>query len=178
MARSRSPIRRFYRTLRTQSRVTFGARCAYCLFRFLIPTGWTRRVCPAIFRFEDAHCGIKRQPVPIRCMRFEGLRMNLVYHDVDVKVLLVIVGNNHILVVPVSKCVQRVQRAICPLWLRWTFSRWPCQFIMTKSILAAWVQKCNPLHLYCDRVQTGNVVRQHHVSSRKQFPCIGVTFRS
>src|ERR1035438_10281900 len=92
-------------------------------------------MCPAIFRFEDAHCGIKRQPVAVGCMRLEGLRMNLVDHDVDVKVLLVIVRNNHILVVLVTEFTESVQRALCPLWLRWTFSRWPCQFIMTKSIL-------------------------------------------
>jgi hypothetical protein len=82
-------------------------------------------MCPAIFSFEYAHCGIKRQPVPIRCMRFEGLRMNLVYHDVDVEVLLVIVRDNHILMVPVSKCVQRVRRAIHPLRSSRMFSRWP-----------------------------------------------------
>ena len=80
--------------------------CAYSLFRFLIPSRRAWRMCPAIFRFEDAHCGIESQPVPIWCMRFEGLRMNLVHHDVDVKVLLVIVRDNHILMVPVSECAE------------------------------------------------------------------------
>jgi hypothetical protein len=67
---------------------------------------------------QGAHCRIERQPVAIRCMRLEGLRMNLVDHDVDVKVLLVIVRDNHELMVLVSECLQRVQRAICPLRLR------------------------------------------------------------
>jgi hypothetical protein len=58
-------------------------------------------------------------------MRFEGLRMNLVHHDVNVEVLLVIVRDNHILMILVTEFTESVQRAICPLWLRWTFSWWP-----------------------------------------------------
>jgi hypothetical protein len=51
--------------------------------------------------------------------------MNLVHHDVNVEVLLVIVRDNHILMILVTEFTESVQRAICPLWLRWTFSWWP-----------------------------------------------------
>jgi hypothetical protein len=47
---------------------------------------------------------------PFECMRFEGLRMNLVDHDVDVKVLLVIVYYNHKLMVSVPiAAANRIQ---------------------------------------------------------------------
>src|ERR1035437_6636529 len=80
-------------------RNAFGSRHRYSLFRFLIPSCHTRRVRPTMLCFEETCCGIESEPVAIWCMCPECLRMNLVDHDVNMKMLFVVVSNNHILVV-------------------------------------------------------------------------------
>jgi hypothetical protein len=65
--------------------------------------------------------------------------MNSVYHDVNMKVLLVVVSDENVLVFLEAKLVQRVQGRIDPLGARWTFSRRPCQFIVENRVVATWV---------------------------------------
>jgi hypothetical protein len=55
------------------------------------------------------------------------------------KMLLVIVGNENVLVFLEAKLVQRIQGTVNPLCPRRTFSRWPCQFIVENCVVAAWV---------------------------------------
>src|ERR1017187_3571252 len=111
-------------------RMALGFRLQYSLLRILIPSHRTRRVCPAMFRFKEAYCGIQSEPVTIWRMCSESLRVNLVEHDVYMKMLFVVVRDDHILVVSVSECFQCVQRSVCPLWSSRTFSWRPCQFIV------------------------------------------------
>ena len=68
-------------------------------------------MCPAVFRFEEAHCGVESQPVAIWCVRFEGLWMDIVHHDVNMKVLLVVVRDNDELMVPVWQRESESQAA-------------------------------------------------------------------
>jgi len=99
----------------------------------------------------------------------EGLRMNLVDHDVDVKVFLVIVGNNHILM----SCIQ----------VRSTCTTHNLSIAAASDVLPA----ATPVHSGrahpCSvgskmqsppselrRVQSGKVVRQNNVPSQKRFP--------
>jgi hypothetical protein len=94
---------------------------------------------PAILGFEMAYCAIKSNPISVRSMSFVCFGMNSVYHDVNMKVLLVFVSNENILVFLEAKLVQRVQGTVNPLCPRWTFSRRPCQFIVENRVVAAWV---------------------------------------
>ena len=70
---------------------------------------------PAIFRFEDACCGIEREPIAKWRQCSVCLRMNFVHHDVDVEVRSVIVRDNHILMVLVTEFTKSVQSTDCPL---------------------------------------------------------------
>src|ERR1035438_5485235 len=95
-------------------RPALGFRLQYSLFCFLIPSHRTWRVCPAMFRFKEAHCGIESEPIAIWCMRPQGLHVNLVEHDVDVKMLFVVVCNDHELMAFISERLHRVKRAHWP----------------------------------------------------------------
>ena len=132
-------------------------------------------MCPAIFRFEEAYCGIESEPVTIWCMCSESLWMNLVHHDVDVKMLFVVVRDDHILMVFVSECLQCVQRAICPLWSSRTFSWRPCQFIVADSILATIIERCNPLHFSCRCVEARRFSDMTTSPRKQKFSSVGVT---
>jgi len=132
-------------------------------------------VCPAMFRFKEAYCSIQNEPVTIGRMCSESLHMNLVEHDVDVKVLLVVVCDDHELMAFVAKCLQCVQRTIYPLRTSRTFSRRPCQFIMADSILATIVERCYSLHLYRRCVEAEKILRHDHISAQKKFSGVGIT---
>jgi hypothetical protein len=75
----------------------------------------------------------------------------------------------------VTEYTESVQSTDGPLISGRTFIGWPGKLIMTERILTARVQKCDALHLYRYSVQTGNVVRQHHVSSEERFAGVGIT---
>jgi len=62
-----------------------------------------------MFRFKKAYCGIQGEPIAIWRMCSESLQMNLVEHDVDVKMPLVVVRDDHELMASISKCPQCVQ---------------------------------------------------------------------
>jgi len=89
-----------------EKRIAFGSRQTYSLFRFLIPSSHSRCMCPAILGFEETCCGIESEPIVISCRGSERLRMNFVHHDVDMKMLFVVVRDNHILMVFISKPLQ------------------------------------------------------------------------
>ena len=128
-----------------------------------------------MFRFKKAYCGIQSEPVTIWRMCSESLQMNLVEHDVDVKMLLVIVRDDHELMAFISERLQCVQRAIHPLRSSRTLSWRPCQFIMADSILATIVERCNPLHLYRRCVEAQKILRHDNISSQQKFSGVGVT---
>ena len=48
-----------------------------------------------MFCFKEAYCGIQSELITIGRMCSESLHVNLVEHDVNVKVLLVVVRNDH-----------------------------------------------------------------------------------
>ena len=127
-----------------------------------------------MFRFKVAHCGIESEPVTIWCVRSERLHMNLVEHDVDVKMLFVVMCNDHELVAFISERLHRVQRAICPLWSSRTLTWRPCQFIMTNSILASIIERCNPLHLHRRCVEAEKILRHDNISSQQKFSGVGI----
>ena len=95
--------------------------------------------------------------------------MNLVKHDVEVKMFFVVVRDNHILMVFIAERLQCVQRAIYPLGSRRTFSWRPCKFIMAKRILATIIERCNPLHFSCCRVEAQKILRHDHIAAHKKF---------
>ena len=156
-------------------RIALGFRYEYGLLSILLPAHWTRRVCPTMFRFKKAYCGIESEPIAIWRMCSESLQMNLVEHDVDVKMLLVIVRDDHELVAFISERLQCVQRAIYPLLPSRPLTRRPCQFIMADSILATIIERCNPLHLYRRCVEAEKILRHDHISAQKKFSGVGVT---
>src|ERR1039457_6374263 len=128
-----------------------------------------------MFRFKEAYCGIQSEPVTIWRMCSERLHMNLVEHDVDVKMLFVVVRNDHELMAFISKCLHRVQRAIYQLRSSRTLTRRPCQFIMAHSILATIIERCNPLHLHRCCVEAQKILRHDNISSQQKFSSVGVT---
>jgi len=65
-----------------------------------------------MFCFKEAYCGIQSEPVAIGRMCSESLQMNLVEHNVDVKMFFVVVRDDHELVAFISECLHRVQRTI------------------------------------------------------------------
>ena len=132
-------------------------------------------MCPAMFRFKEAHCGIESEPVTIWRMCPERLHMNLVEHDVDVKVLFIVVRDDHELMAFISERLHRVQRAIYPLRSSRTLTRRPCQFVMANSILATIIERCNPLHLHRRCVEAEKILRHDHISSQQKFSSVGVT---
>jgi len=87
-------------------RITFESRQRYSLLRFLIPSSHARCMCPTIFRFEEACCGIESEPIVISCRGSERFRMNFVHHDVDMEMPFVVVSDDHILMVFISKRFQ------------------------------------------------------------------------
>jgi len=84
-------------------------------FSYLVPSHWTRCVGPAILGFKMANCAIECEPTIGWCMRSVGFRVNLVHHDVNMKMLLVFVSNENVLVFLEAELVQRVQGGINPL---------------------------------------------------------------
>ena len=94
---------------------------------------------PAILGFKMAYCAVKSDPISVRSMGFVCFGMNSVYHDVNMKVLLVVVSDENVLVFLEAKLVQRVQGGIDPLCPRWTFSWRPCEFIVENCVVATWV---------------------------------------
>src|SRR5208337_3076095 len=125
------------RMLLSRSRhMALGFRLQYSLLRILVPSHRTRRVGPAMFRFKKACCGIESEPIAIWRMCAERLQMDLVEHNVDVKMLFVVVRNDHELMAFISECLQCVQRTIHPLRSSRTFTWRPCQLIMANSIFA------------------------------------------
>src|ERR1035438_8607107 len=154
---------------------SFGSRHRYSLFRFLIPSCHAGRVRPTMLRFEETCSGIESQPVAIWRVCPESLRVNLVEHNVYMKMLFVVVRDDHILVVSVSECFQCVQRCVCPLWSSRTFSWRPCQFIVAKRILTTIIERRNSLHLSCCRVKAQKILRHDNISSQKKFSGVGVT---
>jgi len=156
-------------------RNAFGSRHRYSLFRFLIPSCHAGRVRPTMLRFEETCCGIESEPITVWRMRSESLHMNLVEHDVDVKMLFVVMCDDHELMAFISECLQGVQRTIHPLRSSRTLTRRPCQFIMANSILATIIERRNSLHLSCCRVEAQKILRHDHISSQKKFSGVGVT---
>src|SRR5208283_146171 len=118
-------------------RIAIRFRCRHGRFPILVPSHWTGRVGPAILGFKMAYCAVKSDPISVRSMGFVSFGMNSVYHDVNMKVLLVFVSDENVLVFLEAKLVQRVQGAINPLCARRTFSRRPCQFIVENRVVAA-----------------------------------------
>src|ERR1035437_1815612 len=128
-----------------------------------------------MFRFKKAHCGIESEPIAIRRMCSESLKMNLVEHDVDVKVLFVVVRDDHELMAFISERLHRVQRAIYPFRSSRTLTRRPRQFIMANSILATIIERSNPLHLHRYCVEAQKILRHDHISAQKKFSGVGIT---
>jgi hypothetical protein len=93
--------------------------------------------------------------------------MNSVYHDVNMKVLLVFVSDENVLVFLEAKLVQRVQGGIDPLCPRRTFSWRPCEFIVENCVVAAWVQRFDSFHLGRGCVDTDEVVRHYDIAPEK-----------
>jgi len=118
-------------------RSTFDAGTAIFLSSShrIVPGVWDATV----FGFERACSGIKSDPITVRRMGLVCFGMNSVYHDVNMKVLLVFVSDENVLVFLEAKLVQRVQGGIDPLCPRRTFSWRPCQFIVENCVVAAWV---------------------------------------
>ena len=155
--------------------MALGFRLQYSLLSILIPSHRTRRMCPTMSRLEVAYCGIESEPIAIWRMRSESLQMNLVEHDVDVKVLFVVVCDDHELMAFISERLQCVQCTIHPLRSSRTFTRWPRQFIMANTILATIIERCYPLHLYRRCVEAQKILRHDHISTQKKFSGVGVT---
>jgi hypothetical protein len=88
--------------------IALGSECPHSFLSGLVPTHWTKRVGPAILGFQMAYCAIECEPTISWCMRSIRNRVNLVYHDVDMEVLLVVVSNENVLVFLEAKLVQRV----------------------------------------------------------------------
>ena len=101
--------------------------------------------------------------------------MNLVEHDVDVKMPFVVVRDDHKLMAFISERLHRVQRAIYPLRTGRTFSWRPCQFIMADSILATIVERRNPLHLHRRSIEAEKILRHDNISSQQKFSGVGIT---
>ena len=101
--------------------------------------------------------------------------MNLVEHDVDVKMLFVVMCNDHELMAFISKCRHRVQRAIYPLRSSRTLTWRPCQFVMANGILATIIERCNPLHLHRCCVEAEKILRHDHISAQKWLSAVGIT---
>ena len=120
-------------------RIAFRSGCPHSFLSCLVPARRTGRVGPTVFGFKRTYCGVKNDPIPVRRMGFVCYGMNLVQHDVNMEVLLVFVGNDHVLVVLVPELVQRVDGGINPFFPRRMFSWRPCQFIVEDRIVAAWV---------------------------------------
>src|ERR1035438_5704629 len=87
-------------------RIAFGVRHQYGLLSILVPSHRTKCVSPAMFCLKEAYSGIETEPIAIWCMCSECFRMNLVHHDVNMEMLLVIVRDDHILMVFISECLQ------------------------------------------------------------------------
>ena len=154
--------------------MALGFRLQYRLLRILVPSHRTRRMCPAMFRFKVAYCGIESEPIAIWRMCSEGLHMNLVEHDVDMEMFFVVVRDDHELMAFICECLQCVQRAIYPLRSSRTLTRRPCQFIMADSILATIVERCYSLHLYRRCVEAEKILRHDHISAQKKFSGVGI----
>src|SRR5208337_4632127 len=105
----------------------------------------------------------------------ERLQMNLVEHNVDVKMPFVVVCDDHELMAFISERLHRVQRAIYPLRSSRTLTRRPCQFIMANSILATIIERCNPLHLDRRSVEAQKILRHDNISSQQKFSGVSVT---
>jgi hypothetical protein len=88
--------------------IALGSECPHSLLSGLVPSHWTKRVGPAILGFKMAYCAIETEPTISWCMRSIRNRVNLVYHDMDMEVLLVVVSNENVLVLLEAKLVQRV----------------------------------------------------------------------
>jgi len=101
--------------------------------------------------------------------------MNLVEHDVDVKILFVVMCDDHELMAVISERLHRVQRAIYPLWSSRTLTWRPCQFVMANSILASIIERCNPLHFQRRCVEAEKILRHDHISSQLKFSGVGIT---
>jgi len=127
-----------------------------------------------MFRFKKAYCGIESEPIAIGRMCSECLQMDLVEHDVDVKMLFVVVCDDHELMAFISESLQCVQRTIHPLGSSRTLTWRPCQFIMADSILATVVERCNPLHLYRCCIEAEKILRHDHISAQKKFSGVGI----
>src|ERR1035438_250075 len=157
-------------------RIAFCFRCRHGHFPILVPAHWTGRVGPSILGFQMAYCAIECEPTISWCVRSVGFRVNLVYHGVNMKMLLVIVGNENVLVILEAKLVQRVQSGINPLCARWTFAWRPCKFIVEDCIVAAWVQRFDAFHLRRSCVDTDKVVRHYDISTEKSLSSFRVAF--
>jgi len=85
-------------------RITLGSWRAYNLLRFLIPPCGTRCVRPTMFCFKKACRGIESQPTERWRMGSVRYGVNFVQHDVDMKVLLVVVSDDHVQMFVEPKC--------------------------------------------------------------------------
>ncbi len=130
---------------------------------------------PAILRFEATCGGIESEPVVISCRGSERYRMDFVHHDVNMEMLFVVVRDDHILMMFISKRLQCLDRAICPLWSSRAFSWRPCQFVMANCILAAIVERSNSLHFSCCGAEAQKIPRQNHIPSQDKFSSLGIT---
>jgi hypothetical protein len=92
------------------------------------------------------------------------------------EMLLVVVGNENVLVFLEAKLVQRVQGGINPLCPRWTFAWRPCKFIVEDCIVAAWVQRFDAFHLGRGCVDTDEVMRHYDISPEKSLSGFRVKF--
>jgi hypothetical protein len=89
-------------------RISFRSRCPHSFLSGLVPAGRTGGVGPTVLGFKRTYRGVKNDPISIRRTGFECSGMNLVQHDVNMEMLFVVVGNDHILVVLVPELVQCV----------------------------------------------------------------------
>ena len=85
--------------------IALGSGCSHSLLSGLVPAGRAGSVGPTVFSFERAYSRVKSDPIPIRRMGFVGFRVDLIQHNVNMKMLLVVVRNDNVLVVLVAKLV-------------------------------------------------------------------------
>ena len=109
-------------------------------------------------------------------MRSIGFRVNFVHHDVNMKMLLVVVSDDHVLVFLEAELVQCVQGGVGPRCPRWPLTWRPCEFVMDNRIVAAWVEELKCFHLGGRCVDADEVVRQYDISSKQGIAGIRVAF--
>ena len=121
---------------------------------------------PTIFCFKKACRGIESQPTERWRMSSVRYGVNLVHHDVDMEVLLVVVSDDHVQVFVEPKLLQCVQGSIGPLCARRTFTWRPRQFVMEHCIVATRVEEFKRFHLRCCCVDADEVAGQYDISSQ------------